>query len=79
LPASITASVSQELLLRSESLVTENRILRKQVKGHVHLSDGERKTPAEIGKKLQRPQGTEAHLARSGSQIGLLPSLPQQR
>jgi putative transposase len=50
--AYITGSVDQELLLRNEYLVTENRILRNQVKRRVHLSDGERKTLAEIGKKL---------------------------
>jgi putative transposase len=50
--AYITGSVDQELLLRNEYLVTENRILRKQIRGRVHLSDGERKTLAEIGKKL---------------------------
>jgi len=32
--------------------VTENRILRDQLKGRVRLSDGERKTLAEIGQKL---------------------------
>lgn len=32
--------------------MTENRILRKQIKGRIQLSDGERKTLAEIGKKL---------------------------
>lgn len=47
-----TGSVEQELLLRNECRVTENRILRKQIKRRVHLSDGERKTLAEIGKKL---------------------------
>ena len=45
-------SAEQELLLRNAYRVTENRILRKQIKGRVHLSDGERKTLAEIGKKL---------------------------
>src|SRR5882724_193274 len=50
--AYMTGSVDQELLLRNEYLVTENRILRKQLQGHVRLSDGERKTLAEIGKKL---------------------------
>jgi putative transposase len=50
--AYITGSVDQELLLRNEYLMAENRILRNQVKGCVHLSDGERKTLAEIGKKL---------------------------
>src|SRR4029453_8772460 len=42
----------QELLLRNEYLVTENRILRNQLKGRVRLNDGERKALAEIGQKL---------------------------
>ena len=50
--AYITGSVDQELLLRNAYLVTENRILRKQIKGCVRLSDGERKTLAEIGQRL---------------------------
>jgi len=50
--AYITGTVDQELLLRSEYLVTENRILRNQLKGRVRLRDGERKTLAEIGHKL---------------------------
>ena len=48
----ITGSVDQELLLRNEYLVAENRILHQQIKGCVPLSDGERKILAEIGKKL---------------------------
>src|SRR5499433_3893191 len=50
--AYITGTVDQELLLRNEYLVTENRILRNQIKGRVRLSDGERKTLAAIGHKL---------------------------
>src|SRR5215510_4041576 len=50
--AHITGTVDQELLLRNEYLVTENRILRHQIPGRVRLSDGERKTLAEIGQKL---------------------------
>jgi putative transposase len=50
--AYITGTVDQELLLRNEYLVTENRILRNQIKGRVRLSDGERKTLADIGHKL---------------------------
>jgi transposase InsO family protein len=50
--AYITGSVDQELLLRNEYLVTENRLLRRQIKGRIRLSDGERKTLAAIGKKL---------------------------
>ena len=50
--AYITGTVDQELLLRNEYLVTENRILRDQLKGRIQLSDGERKALAEIGQKL---------------------------
>jgi putative transposase len=50
--AYITGSVDQELLLRNQYLVTENRILRNQIKGRIRLNDGERKTLAEIGQKL---------------------------
>jgi putative transposase len=50
--AYITGSVDQHLLLYNEYLVTENRMLRHQIKGRVRLSDGERKALAEIGQKL---------------------------
>ncbi len=50
--AYITGTVDQELLLRNEYLVTENRILRDQIKGRIQLSDGERKALAEIGQRL---------------------------
>src|SRR5256712_1508231 len=50
--AYITGTVDQELLLRNEYLVTENRMLRNQITGRVRLTDGERKTLAEIGHKL---------------------------
>jgi putative transposase len=38
--------------VRNEYLVTENRMLRHQIKGRIRLSDGERKTLAAIGQKL---------------------------
>jgi putative transposase len=50
--AYITGSVDQELLLRNEYLVTENRILRQRITGRVQLNDGERKSLAGMGKKL---------------------------
>jgi len=50
--AYITGSVDQELLLRNEYLVTENRILCNQIQGRIRLSDGERKTLADIGQNL---------------------------
>jgi transposase InsO family protein len=53
--AYITGTVNQELLLRNEYLVTENRILRNQITGRVRLTDGERRTLAEIGQKLGKP------------------------
>ena len=63
--AYITGSVDQALLLRIEYLVTENRILRNHIKGRVRLSDGERKTLAEIGKKLGKKALAEvAHIVK---------------
>jgi putative transposase len=50
--AYMTGTVDQELLVRNEYLVTENRILRAQLKGRVRLSDGERRALAELGQKL---------------------------
>ena len=50
--AYITGSVDQELLLRNEYLVAENRILRNRLRGRLSLADGERRTLAEIGKRL---------------------------
>ena len=52
--AYITSSVDQELLMRNECLAAENRILRNQIQGRVRLTDGERRTLAEIGRKLGR-------------------------
>jgi len=49
--AYITGTVEQELLLRNEYLVTENRMLRNQITGRVRLTDGERKTLAAIGQR----------------------------
>jgi putative transposase len=50
--ASITGSVDEGLLLRNTYLATENRILRNQITGRVHLTDAECKILADIGKKL---------------------------
>jgi transposase InsO family protein len=46
--------VEEELLLRNEYLVTENRIMRQQIEGRVLLTDAQRQTLAEIGKKLSK-------------------------
>jgi putative transposase len=50
--AYITGSVDQELLRYNEYLAAENRILRRQLRGRVRLTNGDRKTLAEIGKRL---------------------------
>ena len=49
---SISASVDEELRLRNAYIATENRILRQQITGRVHLSDGDRQALAELGQKL---------------------------
>ena len=52
--AYVTGSVDEELLRRNEYLVAENRILRTHSQGRVNLTDGERRTLAQIGKRLGR-------------------------
>src|SRR5437868_7876821 len=52
--AYVTGSVNQELLLRSEYLAAENRILRTKLPARLRLSNPERITLAEIGKRLGR-------------------------
>ena len=68
--AYISGSVDEELLLRNEYLVTENRILRAQINDRLKLTDGERKTLAEIGKKLGPRSGRSAPALP-----GLIPNL----
>src|ERR1700676_3970599 len=52
--AYITGTVDQELLLRNEYLVAENRILKAQLKERLKLSDAERAKLGEIGHRLGR-------------------------
>ena len=52
--AYVTGTINQELLLRNEYLAAENRILKSQIKTRLRLSDGERATLAEVGKRLGR-------------------------
>ncbi len=69
--AYITGSVDQELLLRNEYLAAENRILRKQVQGRLRLTDGERRTLAEIGWKLgKRALDEVANIVRPETILG---------
>ena len=50
----MTGLVNQELLLRNEYLVAENRILRWHLPARLRLSDAERSTLAEVAKRLGR-------------------------
>ncbi len=69
--AYITGSVDQELLLRNECLVTENRILRHQLTGRVQLTDGERTMLAELGQKLGKQALKEvAHIVKPDTILG---------
>jgi hypothetical protein len=67
----ITGTVDQELLLRNEYLVAENRILKAQIKIRLQLSNAERVTLAEIGHRLGRQALEEiAELAKPETILG---------
>jgi putative transposase len=69
--AYITGSVDQQWLLRNESLVTENRILRTQIKRRIRLRDGERMALADIGQKLGKQARQEvANLVKPDTILG---------
>jgi putative transposase len=50
----VTGLVNQELLLQNEYLAAENRILRAHLPARLRLSNPERSTLAEIGRRLGR-------------------------
>src|SRR5215471_9326868 len=52
--AYVTGLVNQELLLQNEYLAAENRVLRGRLSARLRLSDPERRTLAEIVKRLGR-------------------------
>src|SRR5260221_8507514 len=52
--AYVTGLVNQKLLLQNEYLAAENRILRAHLPTRLRLSDPQRSTLAEIGKRLGR-------------------------
>src|SRR5215510_5823291 len=60
--AYVTGLVNQRLLLQCEYLVAENRILRSHLSAKLRLSDPERSTLAEIGKRLGRKYLAEVAL-----------------
>ena len=52
--AYVTGLVNQQLLRQNEYLAAENRILRSHLPTRLRLSDPERSTLAEMGKRLGR-------------------------
>jgi hypothetical protein len=52
--AYVTGLVNQKLLLQNEYLIAENRILRAHMPERLRLTDPQRSTLAEIGKRLGR-------------------------
>ena len=52
--AYVTGLINQELLLKNEYLAAENRILRAHLPARLQLSNSERSTLAEVGKRLGR-------------------------
>src|SRR6185436_14514962 len=52
--AHVNGMVNQQLLLQNEYLAAENRILRAHLPKRLRLSDEQRSTLAEIGKRLGR-------------------------
>ena len=63
----ISGSVDEELLLRNEYLVAENRVLRNQLQGRLRLTDGERRWPSleSVCKPLMRSRVRIVKPARS--------------
>jgi putative transposase len=68
--AFVTGLVNPELLLKNESLRTENRILKAHLRSGFRLSDKEPTTLAAIGKRLGRKLRREAARIASPDQLG---------
>ena len=78
--AYVTGSVNQELLLRNEYLAAENRILRAKLPKRLRLSNPERISLAEIGKRLGRKALAEvACVARPDTILGWYRELIAQK
>jgi len=72
--AYITGTVDQELLLRNEYLVAENRILKAQLKERLRLSDAERAKLGEIGHRLGRKAlGRGGDYRSAGHHLSVVP------
>jgi len=74
--AYITGTVDQELILRNEYLVAENRILKAQLKTPLRLTDAERVTLAEIAHRLGRKALEDvANVVKPDTLLGWYPRL----
>ena len=72
--AYVTGLINQELLIKNEYLAAENRILRAHLPARLRLSDPERSTLAEIGKRLGRQALAQvACVAKPDTILGLVP------
>ena len=67
--ANLTSPIDEELRLRNEYLVTENRILRSKIEGQLRLKDEERRQLATIGRDSDKER--LSLLRRSSSLIPL--------
>jgi hypothetical protein len=78
--AYVTGLVNQELLLQNEYLTAENRILRAHLPPRLRLSNPERSTLAEIGKRLGRRALAEvARVAKPAPILGLVSQADRQQ
>jgi putative transposase len=69
--AYVTGMVNRQLLLQNEYLIAGNRILRSHVPARVPLTDPQRATLAEIGKRLGRqPLEPVASVAKPDTILG---------
>lgn len=69
--AFITGTVDQELWLRNDYPVAENRVLNRQLKGRLLLSDAERAMLGEIGHRLGRKAlAAAANMAKPATILG---------
>ncbi|SRR6266496_4190817 len=72
--AYVTGMVNQRRLLQNEYLITENRILRAHLPARLKLTDAQRSTLAEIGKRMGRKALEQiACVAKPGSPRNGLP------
>ena len=75
----VTGSLDQELLLRNDYLLAENRILRNQIQGRLRLNNSERKSLAEIGARLGRKALAQvATVVTPRNHSGLAPAFGRQ-